>query len=74
MLNSLTSQLAQADLTLNQVLTLASLVQRESANEAEMPLVAGILSNRLAINMALQVDASLQYLTGFSELEQSWWG
>jgi UPF0755 protein len=70
---NLSEDLAGSELDLNQVLTLASLVQRESAIDEEMPLVAGILFNRLNINMPLQVDASLQYIKGYSVAEQSWW-
>lgn len=45
-------------------LTLASLVQREAANDADMPLVAGILWNRLKQKIPLGVDATLQYVRG----------
>lgn len=69
----LKQELASSHMSLNEVLTLASLVQRESANDAEMPLVAGILTNRLRIGMPLQVDATLQYVKGYSSTENSWW-
>lgn len=72
-LTALEDDLAKSQLDLNQILTLASLVQRESANDQEMPLIAGILFNRLEINMPLQVDASLQYIKGYSVAEQTWW-
>jgi len=45
-------------------LTLASIVQREAANNTDMPLIAGILWNRLNQNMTLGVDATLQYARG----------
>lgn len=69
----LAKELAASSLSLNELLTLASLVQRESAHDAEMPLVAQILLNRLEIGMPLQVDASLQYSKGYSQTEASWW-
>jgi UPF0755 protein len=69
----LATQIANHPWSLNQILTLASLVQRESANDGEMPLVAGILTHRLRIGMPLQVDATLQYVKGYSQSEQSWW-
>lgn len=69
----LSDELAASKLSLNEVLTLASLVQRESANDAEMALVAQILLNRLAIKMPLQVDATLQYIKGSGGTEVSWW-
>jgi len=45
-------------------LTLASIVQREAANDADTALIAGILWNRLDQNMPLDVDATLQYVRG----------
>ena len=52
-------------------LTLASIVQREAANVADMPLIAGILWNRLNQNMMLDVDATLQYIRG--NTGNGWW-
>ena len=52
-------------------LTLASIVQREAANDADMPLIAGILWNRLNQGMALDVDATLQYVRG--NTGAGWW-
>ncbi len=43
------------------VVTLASLVQREAADNDDMPLIAGILWNRLNEDMKLDVDATVQY-------------
>jgi UPF0755 protein len=43
-------------------LILASLVEREAKHDADRPLVASVLKNRLKIGMALQVDATLQYV------------
>lgn len=48
-------------LTPLEVVTLASLVEREAASREEMPLVAGVLVGRLRKPMRLQVDASIQY-------------
>jgi UPF0755 protein len=59
--------------TLNHVLTLASIVEREANDEASRKMVAGILYNRLNINMALQVDATLQYIKGYNSIHQDWW-
>jgi UPF0755 protein len=52
-------------------LTLASIVQRESANDGQAPLIAGILWNRLNQNMTLNVDATLQYVRG--DKGNGWW-
>jgi UPF0755 protein len=42
-------------------LTIASIVQKESANSEEMPIVASVIYNRLKIDMALQMDGTLNY-------------
>jgi UPF0755 protein len=53
------------------VVTLASLVERETAVNAERPLVASVLTNRLAKNMPLMTDPAVIY--GL-EVEGSWRG
>jgi UPF0755 protein len=53
------------------VVTLASLVERETAIDAERPLVASVFQNRLAKNMPLMTDPSVIY--GL-ELEGQWRG
>ncbi|MFZ2072386.1 MAG: endolytic transglycosylase MltG [Minisyncoccia bacterium] len=52
-------------------LTLASIVQREAANNADTSLIAGILWNRLNQKMYLNVDATLQYIRG--DKGNGWW-
>lgn len=60
-----------ADLGVNEDdLILASIVERESAKDAERPTVAGILKNRLDIGMGLQADATVQYVIGTPD---KWW-
>jgi len=43
------------------VVTIASLVERETAVDAERPLVASVLTNRLASKMALMTDPAVIY-------------
>lgn len=43
------------------IISTASIVQKEAANVSEMPLVAAVVFNRLKIDMALQMDGSLNY-------------
>lgn len=45
-----------------EVVILASLVQKEAAGDFEMPRIAGVLVNRLARGMKLEVNASLNYV------------
>ena len=59
--------------TLNQVITLASLIEREAKTDSSRKIVAGILYNRLGIDMALQVDATLQYIKGYNPIHKDWW-
>ncbi len=51
-----------SELTEKEIVTLASLVEREANTKESMALVAGILLRRLEIGMALQVDASMEYV------------
>jgi UPF0755 protein len=55
----------------HRVVTLASLVERETALDAERPLVASVFENRLAKKMPLMTDPSVIY--GL-ELEGRWRG
>ena len=55
----------------HQVVTIASLVERETAVDAERPLVAGVFMNRLVKNMPLMSDPSVIY---GMELEGRWQG
>jgi len=43
------------------VIKFASIIQREAAGNEDMPLIAGILWNRLNQKMKLEVDATVQY-------------
>lgn len=49
---------------LDEVIILASIVQDEVRSEADMKRVAGIFLNRLRDGMALQSDATVNYITG----------
>jgi UPF0755 protein len=60
-------------LTTYQAVTLASIVQREAIVEAEMPMIASVLFNRLAIGMPLQTDPTVQYALGYDSAKGSWW-
>ena len=45
----------------NDVLTLASIVQKETPLKREMPIVAGVYLNRLRVRMRLQADPTVVY-------------
>ncbi|MBD5632925.1 MAG: endolytic transglycosylase MltG, partial [Candidatus Eremiobacteraeota bacterium] len=48
-------------LSVPQVVTLASLVEREAKADDERALMAGVYYNRLRLGMPLQVDATIEY-------------
>lgn len=52
----------ESELTTDEVIILASIIEREANSEESMKMVSGILQNRLSINMALQADASIEYV------------
>lgn len=56
---------AQAEgLTLDQLVTISSMVDREVQSDPNRAIVCGIMMNRLAINNALDVDATVLYALG----------
>lgn len=76
------TQAKKQNLTRLELITLASLVERETRTPNERPIVAGILLKRLKLGMPLQVDATLQYAVANEECKTqpagwktdcSWW-
>lgn len=53
------------------LLKIASIVQREAAGKNDMPIIAGVLWNRLLKDMKLEVDATVQYARG--KTADGWW-
>jgi UPF0755 protein len=52
---------AEQGLTTRQVVTLASLVEKETGKADERPIVASVYRNRLKIGMAMQADPTIVY-------------
>lgn len=60
-------------MTLNEVITLASIIEREGHTNEDRPVIAGILLNRLKAGWPLQTDATLQFALGYQSQEKTWW-
>lgn len=61
---------AKKDILWTSGIKIASIIQREAAGKQDMPLISGILWNRLLIGQKLQIDATVQYAKGKSG---DWW-
>lgn len=61
------------NLTKNDLVILASLIEREAKHAQDRPLVSSVLVNRLNIGMSLQIDATVQYALGYQLEQKSWW-
>ena len=74
--NKIVTEIGISPEKLNQVVILASLVEREAGEDGERPVVAGIMTKRLANKWPLQVDAAVQYALSTSRCRIricDWW-
>jgi UPF0755 protein len=62
LVDSLKGRIRSSNMTLNEVVTLASIVEGESGIDAELPMIAGVYLNRLRKGMKLEADPTIQYL------------
>jgi UPF0755 protein len=56
--------------TIHQIVTLASIIEKEAQKPEERPTVAGVYVNRLDRDMPLQADPTVQYVIG---TPGNWW-
>ena len=63
---------AQMQLTPIEVCTLASIIDEETANNAEKPMIAGMYLNRLKQGMPLQADPTIKFALKQFELKRIW--
>ena len=61
------SLIFENEMFFHEVLTLASIIEREVRHPEDMAIVSGIFQNRLEIGMALQADSTVNYITGKDE-------
>jgi len=70
---SLRSGWTSHGLTIYQAVVLASIVQRETVQQEEMPVIASVFYNRLALGMKLETDPTVQYALGYNAAQGTWW-
>ena len=56
-----------------ELVTIASLIEREARFAKDRPLVASVIVNRLNNGIKLDIDATVQYVLGYQENEKRWW-
>lgn len=67
----LTNTFARKSLTRDkQAIIIASLIEREAKHDEDRRLISSVIHNRLEIGMALQIDATVQYVLG---KPGEWW-
>ena len=50
--------------TINEIITMASIIEKEVPHAEDMKKIAGIFYQRLNIGMAMQSDATINFITG----------
>ncbi|OGY23304.1 MAG: hypothetical protein A2Y57_04930 [Candidatus Woykebacteria bacterium RBG_13_40_7b] len=71
--SSLQQKAKESDFSTDEVIILASIIEREGKEEAERKIISGILYKRLEEGIALSTDATIQYALGYQKEEDSWW-
>jgi UPF0755 protein len=66
-LNGQEAALKQSGRSLAEVVNVASMIEREAEADEDRPKIAGVIYNRLAKGMRLQIDATVQYARGIHE-------
>lgn len=60
-------------LSKEQIVIIASMVEREARHDSDRPLVASVILNRIKNGMPLQIDATVQYALGYQAVGRTWW-
>ncbi len=62
---------AESGYNLHQIVTIASIIEKESGTDADRPLIASVIYNRMDIGMKLDIDATLIYVLHKNNLTNS---
>lgn len=60
--DSMKSQAASLGYSMDEILTVASIIEKEGANSKEVSKIAAVIYNRLEAGMKLQMDSSIYYI------------
>ena len=63
-------QIVASGRSLHEILTIASIIEREVVEESERSLVSAVIWNRLEAGMLLQMNSTVQYAVGAPD---AWW-
>jgi len=66
-------QARERGLTIHDLITLASIVDKEAVLDEERPIIASVYLNRLAAEMPLQACPTAQYALGYDPETGRWW-
>ena len=61
--------LSRTSKDVNEILTMASIIEGEAKTDVDRKIISGILWKRISIGMPLQVDATFMYINGKASLE-----
>ena len=66
-------KLTQNQISFDEMVIIASLIEREAKLDTDRPLIASVILNRLSLGMKLDIDATVQYALGYQAKEKTWW-
>ena len=71
--DKLRQEATAAKRSINEVVTLASIVEREAVVPSERAIIASVFWNRVNKKMFLQADSTAQYAIGYQAATKQWW-
>jgi UPF0755 protein len=68
-IKTIEEKVASSTSSLNEIITMASIIEEEAADPEDRRIISGILWKRIEIGMPLQVDATFEYVNGKNTYE-----